>query len=426
MEKIMSNVPNDPEAQADNSKHAFSNPDKDTLNAYLIIDELNVSGRWKDIFRRIYIAYYNNFHQGSVNNSHFWEYSPAVFMLPGNKKFNFFTSFNFFALLFGPFYYFAKGMFLKGTILVVLSYFITINKFFDIPGLNFLPFVFLYCCIFANRDYFISKVLKHPKVKSDPVSLNSFYDESFYESVAERKNIAPVLKTAMVLGVALLVWHFAQNVQNVHFTLSTAQASLYDDIPKVCLTRESCAVFIMDTTAKIQASKSIDKEYKKNYDLGCAYALIGDKESAIKYLNLAYKQSNQHGTIFDHFKPKNALITKAAVQSFYRDYYSALKTYRYLYNSSVDSRIWFFYIGRTHLKLGQYKEAINNLSSAVNYFPANPVYRETLGYARAYSGDYKGAIEDLYKAMELYEAKKASQAKINSVKRYIESLASHA
>ena len=68
-------------------------------NIYGIIDSLKVSDGWKNVFKKIQVAYYHNFYQGKSNNVHTWRYGQNVMGLKPEDRFKFFTAFNFFALI---------------------------------------------------------------------------------------------------------------------------------------------------------------------------------------------------------------------------------------------------------------------------------------------------------------------------------------
>ena len=86
----------------------------ESRNIYRFIDSLNVSRGWKNTFKKIQVAYFHNFYQGKANNVHLWRYGQPVISYGASDRFKFFTRFNFFALIFGPLYYLAKFMFIKG------------------------------------------------------------------------------------------------------------------------------------------------------------------------------------------------------------------------------------------------------------------------------------------------------------------------
>lgn len=377
------------------------------LAVYDLIDRLRVSARWKDIFKRIHTVYLLNYFQGTLNNLHFWNPSPLVNQLRLGQKFNFFTSFNLWALLLGPIYYLFKFMYKKAIIIGAILYFLIVYNQFT-P--YFIPLIMLYCCIFANRDYFVKKVLKNHAIVNNPSILSVEIDEEYFLAVSKRKNAMPLAFIA-ALTILISLGYFLANSYNLELETDRALTN----VPRVCSSQEECTKYINDKLQKISMSKDPKAQYSHNYKIACAYAIMGNKNNAIKFLDLTLRQNPKY---------LPAYLMRASYQFENQNYQQALVNYNMALAIAPRAKFIHYYIGRTYYRTRDYKNALIHLEIATKVKRNDPIALETLAYTKIYLKDFDGAIKDLRRTIDLYERQdsKKNAVKIKSIERYVKSL----
>lgn len=105
------------------------------------IATLDVSPLWRERFQLIEQIGWS---EGILKN--YWNFKS----LPKSDRAK--VSFSIMGFLFGPFYYFAKGMWAKGGIILVASFILAL------PGLLPAVAVAAYCGVYANYDFYLFKV----------------------------------------------------------------------------------------------------------------------------------------------------------------------------------------------------------------------------------------------------------------------------
>ena len=112
------------------------------------IDSLEVSEKWKQRFRLIEKI---GWHKGVWKN--YWNFK----QLPLGQRFSLF--FNIWGFLFGPIYYFAKGMWVKALFLIGLYVLLNIVLALLDVDINVFQFAIpVYCASMANYDFYMLKV----------------------------------------------------------------------------------------------------------------------------------------------------------------------------------------------------------------------------------------------------------------------------
>jgi tetratricopeptide (TPR) repeat protein len=390
----------------DNSiKSVASMPDEATI--YDLIGALSVSERWKDRFYRIHTSYSKNYARQKPLSTHLWRYSSAVAGLPFKQRFNFCAYLNVWAFIFGPFYYFAKRMYKKA---VILSIFCAILATYSQLTPFYIPFIFIYCGIFANRDYFVKMVLNSPIVKNRPEMRNSEVNEVHIQTVASRKNHVG-LAIALMIAVILPIGVYYYNI----YTLMHDAYAAVSEIPKVCTDEEDCNSFISENLERIKSSPEPEAEYRRNYKIACAYVTLGNRVNAIKFLDKATEQNPK-------FLP--AWLTRAAYEYQNQNYTQAIYNYSEALEIAPMAKFLNFYIGESYYKMKNYRSALEYLELAVRADKMNPLYVETLAYAKIHTADIEGGIKDLEKAAKLYARgdKERNTMKIRAIERHIRTL----
>ena len=147
---------------------------------------------------------------------------------------------------------------------------------------------------------------------------------------------------------------------------------------------------------EFQQAVKLDPEYQKAYtNLGLAYKRLGDFQSAVKNYDIAINMPNgEKETV------TQAISFKANLYVDTKEYKKAIETIDlYLKNNSTDDEM--LYLKGKVLKdgLGQLKESITILESAITSNPNNA--RALLELANCYNvtGDYQLAINDGLKGL---------------------------
>ena len=105
---------------------------------------------------------------------------------------------NFLALLFGPFYYLFKGMFIKGILLLLIP---IVALYYDIGLVCILPFIFVFCSYNADLDYFSKKVLDDVRVHNNPHTLVPFFDKKFATKMLKRPLVGIYFRKILMIFV---------------------------------------------------------------------------------------------------------------------------------------------------------------------------------------------------------------------------------
>lgn len=378
-------------------------------NIFSIIDSLSVSKGWKEIFKKIQVAYYHNFYQGKANNIHLWRYGQSIMNLAPDERFKFFTKFNFFALVFGPLYYLAKLILPKGLILLLLEAGILYyaNNTFNslLPYLCIL--IHIYASIFANIDYFSKMVLNHKKIKENPDILSDYIDDNFVKSVTRKQSLYYLF--TFIITIAFISTGFIVATK----TMQTLEyKSILDGTKRICSTRNECTEMLRISSININGGKQpVCKEY---YILGAAYYELGDKHKALNALNQAIAKNNKY---------LPAYLLKGIVLTELKQYNSARKCYESALKLYPEGKL-FYLMGSTYYKESNFIEAKENFEKAVRAYPNNATYLESLAYAKIYLRDNQGAKEDLKKAVKALknEGENKNSARIERIEGYMRNI----
>ena len=374
-----------------------------TKNIYGIIDSLKVSNSWKHIFKKIQVAYYHNFYQGKSNSVHTWRYGQNVMSLGAKDRFKFFTSFNFFALIFGPLYYLAKFMFIKGLILLLIE--AGLIYYFDFPVAYLIILIHIYAAIFANAAYFTKMVLNNKIVKENPDILSDFVDDNFVSIVMKEESrynlfVAFVIIASIVIGVFV----------HSEFTKDAKYKELINNRQRICKTSQECDKVIKDATSNIRANK--EPLYVEYFNMGAAYYELKSRQSALQALDKATSLKQNY---FEPYALKGVIYTDLKQFNLARmNYERALKIY-------PKGRFLYYLLGSSYYKEGNYVAAKANFEKAVKAYPNKSSYWEALAYTKIYLRDRAGAKNDLIKAIKVLKREDAvkNAAKIEALEGYM-------
>ena len=375
-------------------------------NIYGIIDSLNVSKGWKEIFKKIQVAYYHNFYQGKTNNVHTWRYGQNVMNLSPQNRFKFFTRFNFFALIFGPLYYLAKFMFIKGLILLLIE--IGLIYYFDFPVAYLIILVHVYAAIFANSDYFTKMVLNNKFIKENPDYLSDLINDSFVNSVMKSTSYYNQF-VAFVVVATILVGGFVY----CEFVKDAKYKELINNRQKICKTTAECNSLVSTSTANIRANK--EPLYLEYFNLGAAYYELNSKQSALQALNKASQLKDDY---FEPYAMKGIIYTELKQFNLARlNYEKALKIY-------PKGKFIYYLLGSAYYKEGNYLAAKENFEKAARAYPNKSSYWEALAYSKIYLRDKAGAKNDLARAVKALKKEDAikNAAKIEALEGYMTNL----
>lgn len=375
-------------------------------NIYAIIDSLNISRGWKNVFKKIQTAYFHNFYQGKANNVHAWRYGQPVISYDAPNRFKFFTRFNFFALVFGPLYYLAKFMIVKGLFLLLIE--AALIYYYDFPIAYFAIFIHIYAAVFANSDYFIQKVLNHKDVKENPGYLSDYIDENFVKTVLkEQSYYVPFILFCLIFGVGAAL--FIGN----EFSVDAKYQDIVNNKQKVCSDNNSCVQLINTSLANIKAGKEpVETEY---FNAGAAYYHLGNKQNALSALNQATVKNPNH---FASYILKGIIFTESGQYNYARtSYEKALSIY-------PKGKFLYYLLGSAYYKEGKYIEAKESFERAVKAYPKKAAYWEALAYTKIYLKDTKGAKTDLERAIKIMKNEKsaANNTRIEALERYANNL----
>ncbi len=161
-----------------------------------IIDELDVSDNWKKKFKQIHTVYNLNYLNGGIKNPWSWKQRDEFKKLGYVNRAKFEFAANGWAFIFGPFYYMAKGLWLQGLGILVLT----------IIFIKAYIFIALYCYYSANFDFFRKKLLKSDKIMANPEILDSSFDEALLDEVCKKP--VPLSMILMVAFILLIIFVF--------------------------------------------------------------------------------------------------------------------------------------------------------------------------------------------------------------------------
>ncbi len=373
---------------------------------YGIIDSLKVSKGWKEIFKKIQVAYYHNFYQGKANNVHSWRYGQNIMNLSAQDRFKFFTSFNFFALVFGPLYYLAKFMLIKGLILLLIE--IGLIYYFDFPVAYLIILVHIYAAIFANADYFTKMVLNNKFIKENPDYLSDLINDNFVNSVMKSTSYYNQF-VAFVVVASILTGTFVY----LEFAKDAKYKELINNRQKICKTQAECDKVIKDSTLNIRANK--EPLYLEYFNMGAAYYELNSRQSALNALNQATKLKDDY---FEPYALKGIIYTDLKQFNLARmNYEKALKIY-------PKGKFLYYLLGSSYYKEGNYPAAKENFEKAVRAYPNKSSYWEALAYTKIYLRDKTGAKNDLTKAIKVLKREDSvkNAAKIEALEGYMMNL----
>lgn len=378
----------------------------ESRNIYRFIDSLNVSRGWKNTFKKIQVAYFHNFYQGKANNVHLWRYGQPVISYGASDRFKFFTRFNFFALIFGPLYYLAKFMFIKGLFLLLIE--AGLIYYFDFPIAYLAIFIHVYAAILANADYFTHKVLNHKDVRENPEYLSDYIDENFIKSTLKEPNYYfPFVMSCLLFG-ALAIYFIGSE-----FATDAKYQQIVNNKQKICNDTSSCTNIVHTSLNNIKAGKEpVAAEY---FNLGAAYYHLNNKQNALNALNQSTTKDPEY---FPPYILKGIIYTEIKQYSYARaSYEKALSIY-------PRGKFLYYLLGSAYYKEGKYIEAEENFEKAVKAYPKKPSYVEALAYTKIYLKDTKGAKADLEKAIKLLKNEDSikNAARIEALERYAQNL----
>ena len=379
---------------------------------YEVIDSLTVNYRWKQIFKKIYTVYYQNFSEGKTGNQHFWQPSPLISVLGIGDKWKFHCLFNFWALLLGPFYYISKGLVLKGIVLFAIYIAsiiaITTGPFMGETALFLLPFIHIYCAVLFNADYFIAKVAKSEAVRKEPRLFGDYVNEAYFSRVADdpKPNLAgPCLAT---LTVIVIVLFSAFNIYNDVTAILTVNGTQF---PPVCQDDASCAEKIRQLEGRILSGKGNLSDM--NYQLACAHFNKKNFNGAAKAAQESIKRNN---------KNLKAYVMLGNLYFNKQDYNSAIKAYQKA--TKINGRIKNinFNIGRCYYRKRNYAEALRYFKIATSKYPCIlfPQYYELQGYTKFLLKDKIGGTKDLKNAIISYEKFPEGPQRIGIITQYLQ------
>lgn len=378
-------------------------------NIFSIIDSLSVSKNWKEIFKKIQVAYYHNFYQGKANNIHLWRYGQSIMNLSPDERFKFFTKFNFFALIFGPLYYLSKLILPKGLILLLFE--VGILYYANSTYNSLLPYlcilIHIYTSVFANIDYFSKMVLGHKKIKENPDILSDYVDDNFVKNVTRKQSfyyLFAFVVTIVFISTCLIV--ATKIMQTLEYK------NILDRTKRICTTRNECTEILRISSININGGKQpVCKEY---YNLGAAYYELGDKHKALNALNQSIVKNNKY---------LPAYLLKGIVLTELKQYSAARKSYESALKLYPEGKL-FYLMGSTYYKESNFIEAKENFEKAVKAYPNNATYLESLAYSKIYLRDNQGAKADLKKAIKALknEGENKNSARIERIEGYMKNI----
>jgi len=368
---------------------------------YDLIDGLNISRYWKNIFKKIHLNYHNNYSSEKVVEPHFWSSSDEVKKLLPYERFKLSARFNYLGFLLGPFIYLLNQMYIKGLILLIV--FLLLLMINDVTRFLVL-FELLYCACFINIDNFVDKVLKNPETKTNPLLLRDDFDYNLMSKfLIEKINPVPYI-------VVLIIFCLPFASKYVNFYKNNLMVKNLMAKPKdICSSKNQCITAITGYMHNINSTKN-KKEISKNYYLAAwSYFSIGDTYNAISLLVLAIS-----------FDKSNiaAYLLRANIRYSRGENIRAILDYKEAVKLNPNATFLNYYIGLNYYEIKKNKEALKYLKRATAS-NKEAQYFEIQAYAKHRLGDLRGAKNDAKHAVQLYEKQGGTTQKINNLKNYI-------
>ena len=368
------------------------------------INSLNVSDEWKRIFKLINFTYCHSFYGGNYKNTFSWVPGFEITVLDPKDKMKFFCKFNFFALIFGPFYYLAKGMIPKGIILAIIMWFL--YSFNNITA-SLMPLVMVYCSVYANLDFFVHKVLKSKKIKDNPGILEDSFDQKQFDRIINNKSpISLLAYVEILLYITILVFMGLGTHEEYMKT------NALNKVPDFC-GKHGCEPVLAKKLALLKTGKG--QRHVVEYKVACIYAKMKNNQAAFNYANNANRTNPKY---VPPYLLKAYLYLNAGklehVEFAITNYKSALKHDKKLKGANHG-------IGRCLYKQKKYKDALAYFEIATKRYPFNANYFEMQGYAKVYLKNIAGAKKDLNRAAFLYtfDFTPHNKKRAEALKKYI-------
>ena len=374
------------------------------ISVYDIIRNMKINDKTKKLFIKLYLMFYQEVEFGNYKNVHSWSYSVNYLSLGFLDRLKFFTEFNISAFFFGPLYYIYKKIYLKGFILTAVLFLI-----FALGGMVsiFWPVVFLYCALFANKDYFLKEIKTNKRIKADPDILNGLADEMEFDRILDDESSAVVTFFLSIILSLLLLFSVGKNFY-VNYQYNKILSNSF-----ACSSSEIC------TSTFDRIGREEPKTSEEYYYMALAYFEDRNYEKASEYaqksinLNPYFLEAQILGAnIYFELGNNNNGYNKAIIE-----YKSILKKNPKLIKLNYS-------IGRSYYRLKEYKDAIKYLSLAVKKYPINPEYREVLAYSYLSDRNGTSARKHLKAAIKIYTCTLTStgQKRKNALKSYYKSV----
>ena len=373
------------------------------ISGYEYINGLRATKSEKDLFRRIYIAYSNCFYMGGIKDTHTWKMNLEMGTYNFGDRLKFSARLNILALILGPLFYILKKMYIKGLILAAIAF-----VFFLIPSAKpLIPLIWIYSSLCADIDYFKVKFLESKNIQNDLGSLSNNYSASDFQKYIKKGNLIPYLKLLIIILFTGAILYSA-----VDGTIKANSEKYFFDIEKVCKDRSSCIEMSEKLNSKIAPNPEA-AEASTLYKMGCIQYALNNKESAYQYLNrAAYKKSGD----------VKILSATAQVASETGQYDNAIKIYSHILKLYPGMHFVNYYIGKVYYKAKDYNHALQAFEITTKYYPNEPTYYESKAYAKIYTKDKQGAIEDIRTAIKLLKRtnkNNQNKTKIENLENYL-------
>ena len=348
---------------------------------FSIIDGFPVDSGTKMLFKKMYLIYYHNVEFSIFKDVHGWTKCYTYLGLSIKDKLKLFVDFNLTAFILGPFYYFWHKMTKKGFILLAII--ITLHQLGAICA-QAIPLIFLYCGLFANRDYFLYNLKTDKKIQGNPDVLVSQIDENIMSQIIANSKVQIILPLVSFILQVGLIGIFGLNVwQEIEFRTTL------NNIPQVCKDTYDCETYISER----ELLPSAKKDARTYYNIACAYTLINNERKAQEYfLTATLKDKNYIRTY----------ITRGNIYFKQEDYAKAIADYKTAIKINPELNELNYNIGRAYYRLGQYADALTYFDRAIKKNPRDPKFYEMRAYSKIYLRDVLGAKRDLREAIKIY------------------------
>ncbi len=348
---------------------------------FSIIDGFPVDSGTRMLFKKMYVIYYHNVEFSIFKNIHSWTKCYTYLSLPIKEKLKLYVDFNLMAFILGPFYYFWHKMQKKGAILIALA--LILHQLGSIFA-QAIPLIWLYCGLYANRDFFLYSLKSEKKIQGNPDVLVSQIDENIVSQILTNSRpqiLLPLISFVLQVG---LIGMFGLNVWKeieFHTTLNT--------IPQVCKDTYDCESYISER----EMLPSSKKDVRTYYNIACAYTLINNEKKAEEYfLSATIKDKNYVRTY----------ITRGNVYFKEEEYLKAAADYKTALKINPDLNELNYNVGRCYYRLGKYPEALSFFDKAIKKNSRDPRFYEMRAYSYIYIGNIQAAKRDLREAIKIY------------------------